>query len=92
MGGVRSMRSAVTAFAMATAHLANAAAGADRRWATDRGEGSPRSEADMRIQVGSGAAVLGRTGGGILPPGADPRRGSRESCAGAMRRSHAPGA
>ncbi len=56
MGGIRSMRSAVTAFAMATAHLVRtvAAGDADRPWARDRGEGSPRVVADMRIQVGSG--------------------------------------
>jgi hypothetical protein len=68
--GVRSVRSAVTAIAMAAAHRVRAAsaANADSRWATDRGEGSPRVVADMRIQVGSGAVELGRTGVGILPP------------------------
>src|SRR6266545_4966110 len=42
--------------AMATAHLVRtvAAGDADRPWARDRGEGSPRVVADMRIQVGSG--------------------------------------
>jgi hypothetical protein len=75
MGGIGSMRSAVTAFAMATAHLVRTVAAGDagRPWARDGGEGSPRVVADMRIQVGSGASVLGRTGGGILPPASTAR-------------------
>jgi hypothetical protein len=71
VGSVGSMRAAMTAFAMATAHLERAAADTGRHWATDRGEGSPRVVAGMRIQVGSGAAVLGRTCGGHSTPRAE---------------------
>jgi hypothetical protein len=47
VGGVGSMRPAVTAFAVATTHRDRTGAGAPGRWATDRGEGSPRVVADM---------------------------------------------
>jgi hypothetical protein len=47
VGGVGSMRPAVTALAMAATHRDRAGAGAPGRWATDRGEGSPRVVADM---------------------------------------------
>jgi hypothetical protein len=47
VGGVGSMRPAVTALAMAATHCDRAGAGAPGRWATDRGEGSPRLVADM---------------------------------------------
>ena len=47
VGGVGSMRPAVTALAMAATHWDRASAGAPGPWATDRGEGSPRVVADM---------------------------------------------
>jgi hypothetical protein len=47
VGGIGSMRPAVTALAMAATHCDRAGAGAPGRWTTDRGEGSPRVVADM---------------------------------------------
>ena len=47
VGGVGSMRPAVTALAMAATHGNRAGAGAPGPWATDRGEGSPQVVADM---------------------------------------------
>jgi len=47
VGGVGSMRPAVTALAMAATHRDSAGAGSPGRSATDRGEGSPRVVADM---------------------------------------------